>query len=67
VNAAGPSTATAEPAIPLPRPVTAADLPLCCPMPGTALWNTHPRVYLSIGTTGQAKCPYCSAEYVLQR
>jgi len=45
--------------------VTRADLPLSCPMPGMQLWNSHPRVYLAIETTGQAVCPYCSAEYVL--
>jgi uncharacterized Zn-finger protein len=45
--------------------VTAADLPLSCPMPGMALWNSHPRVYLPIEATGWAKCPYCSAEYTL--
>jgi uncharacterized Zn-finger protein len=45
--------------------VTAADLPLACPMPGMYLWNSHPRVYLPIETTGRAKCPYCGAEYTL--
>jgi uncharacterized Zn-finger protein len=50
-----------------PRAVTAADLPLSCPMPDAELWNVHPRVYLPIEKTGHAKCPYCSAEYVLQR
>jgi len=45
--------------------VTAADLPLCCPMPGMYLWNSHPRVYLDIQDTGAAMCPYCSAEYTL--
>jgi uncharacterized Zn-finger protein len=45
--------------------VTRADLPLSCPMPSMSLWNSHPRVYLPIETTGFAKCPYCSAEYVL--
>jgi uncharacterized Zn-finger protein len=45
--------------------VTAADLPLSCPMPGMYLWNSHPRVYLSIEGTGWAKCPYCGAEYFL--
>ena len=45
--------------------VTAADLPLACPMPGMYLWNSHPRVYLAIEETGQAKCPYCAAEYEL--
>ena len=47
--------------------VTRADLPLSCPMPGMQLWNSHPRVYLAIEKTGQAVCPYCSAEYVLVR
>ncbi|MEX0733135.1 MAG: zinc-finger domain-containing protein [Steroidobacteraceae bacterium] len=47
--------------------VTAADLPLSCPMPSMSLWNSHPRVYLPIEATGWAKCPYCSAEYVLSR
>jgi len=45
--------------------VTAADLPLACPMPTMLLWNSHPRVYLPIEKTGFAKCPYCSAEYEL--
>jgi uncharacterized Zn-finger protein len=43
------------------------DLPLACPMPGMQLWNSHPRVYLAIEATGQAKCPYCGAVYVLHR
>lgn len=45
--------------------VTAADLPLHCPMPQQKLWNTHPRVFLPIGATGEAKCPYCGTEYKL--
>jgi len=45
--------------------VTRADLPLHCPMDGMSLWDSHPRVYLSIETTGRAKCPYCGAEYTL--
>lgn len=43
-----------------------ADLPLHCPMPGSTLWNSHPRVFLPIEDTGKAKCPYCGAEYVLK-
>jgi uncharacterized Zn-finger protein len=46
--------------------VTAADLPLSCPMPGMHLWNSHPRVFLPIAETGWAKCNYCGAEYTLQ-
>lgn len=46
--------------------VTRADLPLACPMPGMYLWNSHPRVYLSIEEDGgESICPYCSARYVL--
>jgi len=45
--------------------VTRADLPLHCPLDGMSLWNSHPRVYLAIETTDQAKCPYCGADYTL--
>lgn len=41
------------------------DLPLSCPMPGMYLWNSHPKVYLPIEASGQAKCPYCGADYFL--
>ena len=47
--------------------VTVKDLPLACPMPDMSLWNSHPRVYLPIEATGFAKCPYCGAEYTLER
>ena len=46
--------------------VTAADLPLHCPMPGMAVWNSHPRVFLDVTKEGRARCPYCSAEYILK-
>lgn len=42
------------------------DLPLSCPMPGSPLWNAHPRVYLPIEASGQARCPYCGAQYRLR-
>jgi len=45
--------------------VTRADLPLSCPMPNMSLWNSHPKVYLPIEKTGEAKCPYCGADYSL--
>lgn len=47
--------------------VTENDLPLSCPMPGMSLWNSHPKVYLPIEATGEAKCPYCGAVYTLIR
>ena len=45
--------------------VTAADLPLSCPMPGMHLWNSHPRVYLPVEKEGTSKCPYCGAAFTL--
>jgi uncharacterized Zn-finger protein len=45
--------------------VTAQELPLHCPLPSQKLWNTHPRVFLPIGETGEARCPYCSTLYRL--
>ena len=45
--------------------VTARDLPLHCPPPESSLWNSHPKVYLPIEETGEAKGPYCSASYEL--
>jgi len=46
--------------------ITQADLPLHCPMDNTTLWNSHPRVYLPIEDSGEARCPYCGALYVLK-
>ena len=46
--------------------VTAADLPLHCPMPSMLLWNAHPRVFLPIENTGAALCPYCGTKYTLK-
>jgi uncharacterized Zn-finger protein len=45
--------------------VAAADLPLHCPLPSMNLWNTHPRVFLPIETSGEALCPYCGTRYKL--
>ncbi|MGY6630180.1 MAG: zinc-finger domain-containing protein [Wenzhouxiangella sp.] len=45
--------------------VRRSDLPLSCPTPEMALWNSHPRVYLPIEKTGHAQCPYCGAAYEL--
>jgi uncharacterized Zn-finger protein len=46
--------------------VSAADLPLSCPMKGMRVWDAHPRVYLPIEAIGRAVCPYCEAEYILK-
>ena len=42
------------------------ELPLACPRRQDTLWSMHPRVFLSIEKTGQATCPYCGAQYVLE-
>lgn len=43
-----------------------ADLPLSCPLPSMALWNSHPRVYLPIEDEGgESQCPYCGAHFML--
>ncbi|NNF61438.1 MAG: zinc-finger domain-containing protein [Gammaproteobacteria bacterium] len=34
-------------------------------MPGMSLWNSHPRVYLPIEKTGDARCAYCGAVFRL--
>lgn len=58
---------TAQPANTQSRySVTRADLPLSCPLPSMALWNSHPRVYLPIEAEGTSKCPYCGAVFVLE-
>ncbi|MCC7007136.1 MAG: zinc-finger domain-containing protein [Ottowia sp.] len=46
--------------------ITAQDLPLHCPNKSTPVWCYHPRVFLEIAHTGQAKCPYCGNEYHLK-
>ena len=39
-----------------------------CPSPkaGMKLWNSHPKVYLDVARTGEAKCPYCGTVYRLK-
>ena len=46
--------------------VTLADLPIHCPNPAMPLWSSHPRVFLDIGETGEAMCPYCGTRYRLR-
>ena len=37
--------------------VTEKDLPLHCPMPGTPLWDLHPRVFLDVAKEGEMPLP----------
>lgn len=46
--------------------VSRDDLPLHCPTPKMALWNSHPKVFLPIEESGEAMCPYCGAKYKLK-
>ncbi|MBS0002102.1 zinc-finger domain-containing protein [Thioalkalivibrio sp.] len=45
-----------------------SQLPLNCPTPQTALWASHPRVYLPIDESpdGRMRCPYCGTVYILE-
>ena len=45
--------------------VTGDSLPLHCPLPSQQLWNKHPRVYLPVEATKEARCPYCGTLYRL--
>ena len=54
-------------AAPNRREVTAKDLPLHCPTPDMSRWDSHPRVFLPIQETGEARCPYCGTLYILKR
>ena len=42
------------------------DLPLSCPLPEMALWNSHPRVFLPIEAERECQCPYCGAHFVVE-
>jgi len=46
--------------------VTAKDLPLHCPTTETALWCSHPRVFLDVTASGEVLCPYCGTKYHLK-
>jgi uncharacterized Zn-finger protein len=39
-----------------------------CPNPKAdmKLWNSHPKVFLDVARTGQARCPYCGTVYRLK-
>lgn len=53
-----------------PIEVTAQDLHgpgvVTCPNPKMKLWSNHPRVYLDVVASGEAKCPYCGTVYRLK-
>ncbi len=45
--------------------VRRADLPVHCPPKDDPLWSSHPRVFIPVEDTGEARCPYCSALFRL--
>lgn len=55
-----------------PRPAAPAveldgsALPAHCPNPAMPIWSSHPRVFLDIAHTGEARCPYCGTVYRLK-
>jgi len=64
-STAPPSSSTADQPNAAERvDITAADLPLHCPLPGKRLWDSHPRVFLPITAGGEEVCPYCGTRYV---
>jgi uncharacterized Zn-finger protein len=42
------------------------DLPAFCPNPSMPVWCHHPKVFLDVTSTGEAKCPYCGTAYHLK-
>ena len=56
----------------IPIELLASDLNLqgCvyCPSPKADMkvWNSHPKVYLDVARTGEAKCSYCGTVYQLK-
>ena len=45
--------------------VTADELPMHCPAPGLALWDSHPRVFIPLNDSPEAACSYCGTVYKL--
>jgi uncharacterized Zn-finger protein len=45
--------------------LAADELPAHCPNRRMTVWNQHPRVFLDVVRTGQARCPYCGTQYRL--
>lgn len=45
--------------------VTKDELPMHCPAPDSALWDSHPRVFIPLEDTPEASCSYCGTVYKL--
>ncbi len=79
MSTAKPNTSSNEPSTIKPKPRTGAPIELLaknlnewggiyCPnkLADMKLWNTHPKVYLDVADTGEAKCAYCGTVYKLK-
>ena len=47
--------------------VSKNEIPFHCPPKDTKTWNMHPKVFLSFSDEGKSKCPYCGANYQLDK
>jgi len=47
--------------------VSKNQIPFHCPPKGDKTWNMHPKVFLSFSDEGKSKCPYCGANYQLEK
>ena len=59
-------TSTHPAAAPSVVELDGADLPAFCPNPAMPVWSSHPRVFLDVARTGEARCPYCGTAYRLK-
>jgi len=47
--------------------VSKHEIPFHCPPKNSETWNMHPKVFLSFSGEGKSKCPYCGANYQLDK
>ncbi len=47
--------------------VSKNETPFHCPPKDSEKWNMHPKIYLSFSSEGKSKCPYCGANYQLDK
>jgi len=47
--------------------VSKNEIPFHCPPKDDKSWNMHPKVFLSFSEEGKSKCPYCGANYQLDK
>ncbi len=48
-----------------PVQIKASELPAYCPTEKMGLWNSHPRVYISLEAEKHGSCPYCGTQFEL--